>query len=62
MIQFIGHRNQIEFFVRFRAVEAGNVYNMILKYITLSTNETCAFRFICFFGSLLITGALNRQR
>ena len=50
MHQFMGHRNQIEFFVRLKLIEAWNIYNMILMYITLFTNEPCAFRLICFFG------------
>ena len=43
MNQFMGRPNQIEFVVIL------NIYNMILMYITLFTNETCAFRLICFF-------------
>ena len=56
MIQFMRRRNQIDFSFVLKLIEAWNVYNMILMYITLSTNETCALRSICFFGFTVDNG------
>ena len=60
MIKFMGRRNQIEFFVRLRLIEAWNIYYMILMYITMYTNETCAFRLICFFGFTVDNGGSQK--
>ena len=63
MIQFIGHRNQIEFFVRFKADRSLKCLqydpNM---YMTLSTIDTCAFRLICFFRFIVDNGGLSTDR
>ena len=46
-----------------KLIETWNVYNMILMYITLFTNETFAFRLIFFFGFTVDNGgSQNTER
>ena len=43
-----------------KLIEAWNVCNMILMYITLFTNETFAFSLICFFGFTVDNGGSQK--
>ena len=60
MYQFMGRRNQIKCSFVLKVIEAWNVYNMILMYITLFTNETCAYRLIWFFGVTVDNGGSQK--
>ena len=62
MNQFMGHRNQIKLFVRFKVYTSLNVYNMIVVYTTLLSSETCTLSLICFIGFTVDNGALKRLR
>ena len=61
MNQFIEHGNQIELFVRFKADRSLKYlqYDPLYVYHVV-TNETCAFRLICFFDFTVDNGGSQK--
>ena len=59
IIQFMRRRDQIEFSVHFEA-NRRNVYNKILMYITLLTNEHTRLRLNCLFGFTIDNGGSQK--
>ena len=61
MNQIMRRRNEIEYLV-LKPIEAWNVYNMILMYITLFTNEHTRLRLICLFGFTVDNGGSPKTK